>query len=64
MSNQAPLWPGSLRASQPLGVLEGDMWQVPPGLSLIENELGGWTLMMLEDSRRLLGHAFSKGVKR
>jgi len=28
---------------------KGDIWQVPPGLWLIENEVGGWTLMRPED---------------
>ena len=28
---------------------KGDIWQVPPGLWLIENELGGWTIMRPED---------------
>ena len=28
---------------------EGDIWQVPPGLWLIENERDGWTVMRPED---------------
>ena len=29
--------------------LKGGIWQVPPGLWLMENEVGGWTLMKPED---------------
>lgn len=32
-----------------LAYYKGDIWQVPPGLWLIENELGGWTIMRPED---------------
>jgi hypothetical protein len=28
---------------------KGDVWHLPPGLWLIENEVGGWTLMFPED---------------
>jgi len=28
---------------------KGDIWQLPPGLWLIENEVNGWTLMFPED---------------
>ena len=30
-------------------IFKGDIWQIPPGLWLIENEVGGWTLMRPED---------------
>lgn len=29
--------------------LKGGIWQVPPGLWLIENEVNGWTIMFPED---------------
>ncbi len=28
---------------------KGDIWQLPPNIWLIENELGGWTAMYPED---------------
>lgn len=28
---------------------KGDIWHLPPGLWLIENEVNGWTLMFPED---------------
>ena len=38
-----------LRTKLSLAYYKGDIWQVPPGLWLIENELGGWTIMRPED---------------
>lgn len=38
-----------LRTKLSLASYKGDIWQVPPGLWLIENELGGWTIMKPED---------------
>ena len=38
-----------LRTKLRYAYYKGDIWQVPPGLWLIENELGGWTLMRPED---------------
>ncbi|CAI4029890.1 hypothetical protein DNFV4_00310 [Nitrospira tepida] len=32
-----------------LASYKGDIWQVPPGLWLIENEVNGWTIMRPED---------------
>ena len=49
------LWPvwqrfgGRLRTKLRYAYYKGDIWQVPPGLWLIENELGGWTVMRPED---------------
>lgn len=40
---------GVLRAKLRHGTLRGGIWQVPPGLWLIANEVGGWTLMRPED---------------
>ena len=30
-------------------ILSGGIWQVPPGLWLLKNEVGGWTIMKPED---------------
>ena len=38
-----------LRTKLRYASFKGDIWQVPPGLWLIENEVGGWTLMRPED---------------
>ena len=38
-----------LHAKLRYAIFKGDTWQVPPGLWLIENEVGGWTLMLPED---------------
>jgi hypothetical protein len=40
---------GFLADALPSAKLEGGVWQVPPGLWLEENEVGGWTLMRPED---------------
>ena len=39
----------TLRAKLRYAYYKGDVWQVPPGLWLVENEIGGWTLMRPED---------------
>ena len=39
----------TLRVKLRYAFFRGDIWQVPPGLWLIENEIGGWTLMRPED---------------
>ena len=39
----------ALRTKLRYAYYKGDIWQVPPGLWLIENEVGGWTLMRPED---------------
>ena len=38
-----------LKTKLTLAYFKGDIWQVPPGLWLIENELGVWTIMRPED---------------
>lgn len=38
-----------LKTKLALAYFKGDLWQVPPGLWLIENECGGWTIMRPED---------------
>ena len=38
-----------LKTKLALAYFKGDIWQVPPGLWLMENELGGWTIMRPED---------------
>ena len=39
----------TLRTKLRYAYYKGDIWQVPPGLWLVENERGGWTLMRPED---------------
>jgi len=39
----------TLRTKLRYAYYKGDIWQTPPGLWLIENEVGGWTLMRPED---------------
>ena len=39
----------TLRTKLRYAYYKGDIWQVPPGLWLIANEIGGWTLMRPED---------------
>ena len=38
-----------LKTKLGLAGFRGGIWQVPPRLWLIENELGGWTIMFPED---------------
>lgn len=38
-----------LRTKLQFASYQGDIWQVPPGLWLIENECDGWTIMKPED---------------
>ncbi len=40
---------GVLRAKLRYAIFKRDTWQVQPGLWLIANEVGGWTLMRPED---------------
>ena len=39
----------ALRTKLRYAYYKGDIWHIPPGLWLIDNELGGWTLMRPED---------------
>ena len=39
-----------LRAKLRYAGVQGGIWHVPPGLWLIENEVGGWTFMRPEDN--------------
>ncbi len=41
---RAMLWTKLTRA-----YFKGDIWHIPPGLWLIDNEVGGWTAMRPED---------------
>ncbi len=47
--NETATLASTLRAKLRYAYYKGDIWQLPPGLWLIENELGGWTLMRPED---------------
>ena len=47
--NKSATLKGVLRAKLRYAILKSDTWQVPPGLWLIGNEVGGWTLMLPED---------------
>lgn len=38
-----------LQAALPSAMYKGDIWTLPDGLWLIENEVAGWTLMKPED---------------
>ena len=47
--NETTTLASALRTKLRYAYYKGDIWHVPPGLWLIENELGGWTLMRPED---------------
>jgi len=47
--NETTTLAGTLRTKLRYAYCKGDIWQVPPGLWLIENEVGGWTVMRPED---------------
>lgn len=39
----------TLQSKLQAAYFKGDIWHLPPGLWLIENEVNGWTLMFPED---------------